>query len=307
MNHDSIELKIKEPKRLGFSATFSKSWGVWNPTTHTLKFIDRHGTTALIPTVNAKHMSTKYVYVGLGYDFSNRSNFTTREDIQEALTRQGDHLTAQGEIPIEAILNASRGLYVKDLDIVIGLSHANLEFPEDAFTNVVVEEGSPSVFQYFYNSDKIKRSRVAVILNGQATEIGVRRYSEMDNGLYVIINDGASATLELVETDPVVANNIYELSRIAEEVEEKREKKELKGIDVSLFNKHLDGLNNRVSVGLARVDSEIEEGFKAREFMRKDYESEVKSSRGLIAEETKLINDNVKTTSTLLTSLAKVI
>jgi hypothetical protein len=62
-----------------------------------------------------------------------------------------------------------------------------------------------------------------------------------------------------------------------------------------------------VSVGLARVDSEIEEGFKAREFMRKDYESEVKSSRSLVAEETKLINDNVKTTSTLLTSLAKVI
>lgn len=307
MNHDSYELKVHKPKHLGFNATFSKSWGIWNPTTHTLRFIDRLGTSALLPTVNTKHLSTKHVLVGIGYDYSTRSNFTTRDDIQEALTGIGEHYVVQGEIPIETILGAKKGIYIKELDIVIGTLYSQLEFPEDSFSNVIVKEGTPSVFQYFYNCEGLNRSYVAVNLNGKPTEIDVKHYSDMDNGLYVIVNDGVSARVELVDADPIVANNIYELNKLSEKVEKEKGNKEIKGIDVSLFNKHLDGLNNRVSVGLARVDSEIEEGFKARDFMRKDYESEVKTTRNLLSEGSKLVTENVKTTSTLLTSLAKVI
>lgn len=305
MNHDAVDLIVEPGGRICYDATFNKSWGIRNPTTHTLKVLDRQGTSALVHPIRSKNVTPKYVYINLGYDYTDRSNFTTRDDIQDALVEKGDLNVMQGLIKIEDILEARRGLYIRDLDIVIGLSNAPLEFPDDTFTNVNVSVGGPSVFQYFINTDKVTKGKLVVMLNGVPTTLSTKHFDGLDNGLYVVENDGENATCTLVEADPIVGASVYELQQLLLDALEDKGSKDTKGIDSGLFNKHLDGINNRISVGLTRVDSEIEEGYKARDFIRKEYEGEAKTARALAVEESKFVNDSVKTTTGLLGTLAK--
>lgn len=290
---DVITLETKA-KDLHLTAQVTKRWGIINPTNNVIQFKGRGNESGVVPPISNKYVDNNRVYITIVYDCKSiRSNLSLYGDYSKGVfsnTKLDNHIVLS--IALKDIEENEEGVYVPDIDLVIGLDGVNLEHPSKIKTPFEIVGKNAIYHQLFLNSTR-ETGNIWVKFGSVVLEVQCANTGGVP-GLYSWISRSGGEEIALIDPAP-----LFDKDRDKIIASQKENKFKSTGIECKLFTELLDRAIKVAKVGKEYVADDLKEDTNLKKEARGDILDESKMSR---QEEKEAAANNKERVSTMRTN-----
>lgn len=305
---DVITLETKA-KDLHLIAQVTKRWGIVNPTNNIIQFKGRGKESGLVLPISNKYVDNNRIYITIVYDCkSTRSNLSHYGDYEKGLfstTKLDNHVVLS--VALKDIEESSEGIYIPDIDLVLGLQGKNLEHPSNIKTPFEIIGENAIYHQLFLNTTR-ETGNVFVKFGSVVLEVQCANTGGVP-GLYSWISRSGGEEIALIDPSP-----LFDKDREKILESQKESKFKATGIESKLFTEILDRAIKVAKVGKEYVADDMKEDTTLRKEVRGEMIDEIKQTRqeereaaANAKERVSSIRTNTKTAYDIASSISKLI
>ena len=281
-------------EKLSVNKSISKTWSIINPTNHTLVMLSRDGSSATINTTMSNSLDKEMVYFQLTYEGSISSNLVFPNSSKGNVMELPRSSKISYCYSVNEILTSSCGVYIEELDVVIGPVGRHLEFPKLEIPELQIHDKDTVLHQFFVSTEAVERKGFCYTdIFGKVFKVKIIS-TKLSPGLYVFSSEHIGASYSLIGTKPNRSHSEKQMAEIIKDGNIKVKPIEYNGVDIGNFNNYIGNLASTIKSELNKVDNAVDEEFKIRDIYRKDTIDEIKTSRAANVESQKSTNEALK-------------
>lgn len=283
----------RKSKDLRLNPQLMKKWGIVNPTNSVIKIKGRGKESAIIPSIPNKYLDNNRVYVTISYEYQsksiNLSHFKEYGDKLYSTSANNENLVLS--VDIHDIISASNGVYVPDLDIVIGLNGKNITHPSEE-NNPFEIRGTEAIYHQFFLNTANDLGTVFVRFDKIILEVQCANTGGVP-GLYTWITRAAGEELALLDPHP-----LYDKNRVKLENANPVNTYSATGSEAKLFTEVLERAIKIAKSGNEYVADEMKEESVLRKEARGEMFEDIKFDRQSIREDAASAKERISSTRT---------